>query len=101
MVADHLLFDNTKGHGRKAHGLLFLWSIGVLEHWSIGTAKLRVLECGLQDFSFVFDFVLSVFNPKSETGNPPEGWESEGQIRNLKSEGGGEHGAGSCSKRSS
>jgi dTDP-4-amino-4,6-dideoxygalactose transaminase len=23
-------------------------------------------------------------NPKSETGNPPEGWESEGQIRNPK-----------------
>ncbi len=23
-------------------------------------------------------------NPQSETGNPPEGWESEGQIRNPK-----------------
>jgi dTDP-4-amino-4,6-dideoxygalactose transaminase len=27
----------------------------------------------------------AIRNPQSETGNPPEGWESEGQIRNLKS----------------
>ena len=25
----------------------------------------------------------SLQNPQSETGNPPEGWESEGQIRNV------------------
>jgi hypothetical protein len=59
-----------------------------MEHWSIGTAQLRFLECGLQNRSSVFDFVLSVFNPKSE-------------IRNLKSKVGGENGADSCSKRSS
>ena len=29
--------------------------------------------------SFLLGFFL---NPKSETGNPPEGWESEGQIPN-------------------
>jgi hypothetical protein len=25
-----------------------------------------------------------MLNPRSETGNPPEGWESEGQIQNPK-----------------
>jgi hypothetical protein len=74
--------------GGKLMAFSILGSTALLEHWSIEKAKLRVLECGLQDFSFVFDFVLAVFNPKSE-------------LRNLKSEGGGEHGAGSCSKRSS
>jgi hypothetical protein len=79
MVADHLLVDNTKGHGRKAHGLFFLWSTGVLEHWSIGTAQLRICpsdshpsggfpvwECGLRNSNSVLDLVPVVFNPKSE-----------------------------------
>jgi hypothetical protein len=26
--------------------------------------------------------IFKIRNPQSETGNPPEGWESEGQIRN-------------------
>jgi hypothetical protein len=55
--------------GGKLMAFSILGSTALLEHWSIEKAKLRVLECGLQDFSFVFDLVLAVFNPKSELRN--------------------------------
>jgi hypothetical protein len=65
MVADHLLEETNKGHGQKLMAL-FLWSTGVLEHWSIGTAQLR-------NSNSVFDLVIVVCNPQSA-------------IQNLKSE---------------
>ncbi len=30
------------------------------------------------------DLGFKIYNPQSETGNPPEGWESEGQIINVR-----------------
>jgi cobalamin biosynthesis protein CbiD len=56
--------------GGKLMAFSILGSTGVLEHWSIEKAKLRFLECGLQNLSSVFDFVLFVFNPKSKIQNP-------------------------------
>ena len=39
------------------------------------TLVIGISDCGLR---------TSIFNLHSETGNPPEGWESEGQIYNQK-----------------
>jgi hypothetical protein len=38
------------------------------------------------DFGFelsAFEPAAKIYNPQSETGNPPAGWEFEGQIRNV------------------
>ena len=42
---------------------------------------MRNADCGLQ-----IEFLICITFFQSETGNPPEGWESAGQIRNPQSE---------------
>ena len=52
-----------------------------MEYWSNSTADFGML---IAEFKSTFQFAFHSLKP--ETGNPPEGWESEGQISNPKSE---------------
>ena len=52
-----------------------------LESWST-----LIADLGMRIAEFSSSFRTSSMYFQSETGNPPEGWESEGQIRDLQSE---------------
>ena len=52
-----------------------------MEYWSNSTADFGML---IAEFKSTFQFAFHSLKP--ETGNPPEWWESQGQISNPKSE---------------